>query len=435
MNFYWYLDIAENSFDTGQADPDTSPVMSSVPLPASFTVGPIEFSPDQNMSVQLFIEKIQNAFDASYQNGRSPRPYNIVARVRPVTSTDTAALEAKARKELAVEYRIYNEDNIGFTILFRSGEHGSAGGLSASQILLNGPPVAEITIENDPNIRAIETPYCRLSSTITDKPPVPPDLVFVPYVGVNNQVMILFNSNAGEKKEIPIVLRDNDVTFIIEEYFSQHKIELTPTDLAALSVGQSSLEKLEYRNDDPVRKYELFRVDQKPESYASFKGATRTSNPIQVELGPDKFSTAPAFVDTISPNRKYWYCARSIDVHNNISNPTYIFEIEMVDNKGQMFLLSKIFNFEPKKYDYTKIGKRFLAVRPRATQTFYDPLASNPGTVGINEQPDPNILGTTEVRQASSVWGKRFKIRVTSKKTGRKIDLNLTFKNDGVVIP
>ena len=433
MNFYWYLDIAENSFDIGQADPDTSPVLSATPLPETFTVGPIEFGPDENLNVMAFIERIQDAFEESYESGLAPRLYHIMARVVPVSADDAST--AIANKELAIEYKIYNEDEVRFSLLFRSGEHGSSGGLTASQILLDGPPVAEVTIENDPNIRAMETPYCTLTSTITDKPPISPDILFVPYVGVNNRVMVMFNSNAGTKKETPIILRDNDVTFVLEEYFSQHKIELTAEDIAGLSLGTSQVEKIEYRNDDPIRKYELFRIRTRPTSYADFKGANLTPEPIQAQLGPDKFSTAVAFVDSIIPNQKYWYCARSIDIHDNISNPTYIFEIEMVDNRGQMFLKSTVFNFKPKGYNYSKVGKRFLAIEPRATQTFYDPSVTNPGIVGINEAPDPNILGTQEVRSNSSTWGKRFKIRVTSKKTGRKIDLNVTFKNDGVVIP
>tara|TARA_R100000008_G_scaffold84354_1_gene71545 strand:- start:4191 stop:5498 length:1308 start_codon:yes stop_codon:yes gene_type:complete len=435
MNFYWYLDVAENSFDTGQADPDTTPVLTTTPLPASFTIGPIEFAPDENINVMAFIRRIQDAFDSAYESGTAPRLYHIVARVRPIVSNDPLVAQARALKELAIEYKIYNDDDIRFSILFRSGEHGSAGGLAASQILIDGPPVAEVAVENDPNVRAIETPYCQLTSTITDKPPIPPDILFVPYVGVNNKVMIMFNSNAGEKSETPIILRDNDVTFVVEEYFSQHRMALTAEDIASLSLGTGQVEKLQYRNDDPIRKYELFRVNTKPTSYADFKGSHLTAAPIQAELGPDKFSTAVAFVDTVVPNQKYWYCARSLDVHNNISNPTYIFEVEMVDNRGQMFLKTRVFNFEPKKYAYNKSGRRFLAIAPRATQTFYDPSVSSPGTVGINEEPDPNILGTEQVKTNSSVWGKRFKIRVTSKKTGRKIDLNVTFKNDGVVIP
>jgi len=338
---------------------------------------------------------------------------------------------AKQSRELAVEYRIFNSDNVGFALQFRSGEHGSTGGL---QLAPEGIPAAEVTVLNTPNIVALTTPYCSLEAAITDKPPLPPDIVFVPYVGINNKVLILFNSNAGEKKERPIVLRDSDTSFILDEYFAQHHIQVTAADVSQLGPG-SNLQKLQYRNDDPIRQYELFRVDRKPTGYGSFKNFNRTDFPIEAQLGPDKFSTAVAYVDTIAPNKKYWYCARSIDIHSNISNPTYIFELEMIDDRGQMFMRQKIFTFQPQKLNYKKTGRRFLAIEPTFAQRSYDSAAEQPGPVSINEAPASNILGTQEIRQVSSVWGKNFKVRVTSKKTGRKIDLNVTFKNTGVVIP
>ena len=450
MSFFWYIDIAESSYATEIPDPDLIPPTNNTGAPGTFSVGPLEFTAGQKLSVYDLVQKIQAAFDNALAQGLTQTPYYIEARVRPIQMTDfatdasnqAAAVEqssmtrvasAREDKELVIEYKIFNEENVSFTMLFRSGGHGSAGGLS--QVPGGGPPVAEVTVVNKPNIRAITTPYCTLTSTITDKPPVPPDITFVPYVGVNNKVLVLFNSNAGEREETPIILRNTDVSFILEEYFSQHQIQITADDLTGTSFqeGIASKKKLTYRNDDPIRQYELFRIDEKPTGYDSFRGFNLTNSPIQAQLGPDKFSTAVAFVDTIQPNQTYWYCARSIDIHQNISNPTYIFEVEMVDNRGQLFLRQKVFMFDPSSYKYTQTGRRFLAIRPRLAQTIFDPEAASPTTVALTETPDSDILGSAEV--TDRVWNKKFKVRLTSKKTGRKIDLNLTFKNTGVVIP
>jgi hypothetical protein len=446
MSFYWYIDIAETNNSTeALPDPDFVPPPNNTGGDGFFSVGPIELLEDQTLSVYDMVQKIQAAFDASLNNGITQTAYYIQARVRPISMVDFREgkekpgastrrqifRSARDGKELIVEYKIFNEENVSFSMLFRTGGHGSSGGLSAFP--QDGPPIAEITIVNKPNIRAIETPYCTISSTITDKPPTPPDIVFVPYVGVNNKVLVLFNSNAGEKEEYPIQLRDNDTSFILEEYFSQHQVEITESDILKFGSSAEPRKKLLYRNDDPIRKYELFRIDSKPTGYNSFRGFNLTDAPIEAQIGPDKFSTGVAFVDSLIPNRTYWYCARSIDIHNNISNPTYIFEIEMVDNRGQLFMRQKMFMFEPETYKYTKTGRRFLAVRPRLSQTVYSPETSSPTTIGLMETPDSDILGSADT--TDKVWNKRFKVRLTSKKTGRKIDLNLTFKNTGVVIP
>jgi len=403
----------------------------------------MEFTPGQKLSVYDLVQKMQTAFDTALAEGLTQTPYYIEARVRPIQLADlgqsreqsaiTRMHTAREGKELIIEYKIFNEENISFSMLFRSGEHGSAG--NQEMFPPSGPPTAEVTVVNKPNIRAIATPYCTLSSTITDKPPVPPDVVFVPYVGVNNKVLVLFNSNAGEREETPIILRNTDISFILEEYFSQHQIEISADDLTDTTIQThiKGQKKLTYRNDDPIRKYELFKIAEKPTGYNSFKGFNVTDAPIEAAIGPDKFSTAVAYVDTIQPNRTYWYCARSIDIHNNISNPTYIFELEMVDNRGQLFLRQKMFMFEPTINKYIKKGRRFLAIRPKLSQTVFDPAVSSPTTVGIDEIPDSDILGSVDV--VDKVWNKKFKVRLTSKKTGRKIDLNLTFKNTGVVIP
>jgi hypothetical protein len=347
----------------------------------TFSVGPIELTDDETLSVLALVKKINKAFHEAFIEGTSPHQYFIEARLRPIAASSAAIMSqanvnkintATTNRELAVEYKIYNDDNVGFALQFRSGPHGAISGLQLSP---EGIPAASITVNNNPDVVAIATSYCSLDATITDKPPISPDVVFVPYVGVNNKVMVLFNSNAGEKKEYPILLRNTDIVFILEEYLAQHQIELRVDEVLQLKESGEQ-KKLQYRNDDPIRKYELF-----------------------------------------------------------ISNPTYIFEIEMVDNKGQMFMRQKIIAFKPQKLDYKKTGRRFLAIQPRFEQRTYDQAAEQPGLVSLNEAPTSNILGSADVRQVSSVWGKKFKVRVTSKKTGRKIDLNIAFKNTGVIIP
>tara|TARA_R110002020_G_scaffold189345_2_gene388292 strand:+ start:12240 stop:13565 length:1326 start_codon:yes stop_codon:yes gene_type:complete len=441
MSFYWFLDIQESSDVHTNVNTEVFPAPDTHSAGAStFSIGPIKFQKNEKTTVHELIGKIQEAFSTAYKSGVAPRLYQIEARIRRIALSDLAGYTgaqsvpieriktAREGKELHVEYRIFNEDAISFSILFRSGPHGSAGGLASFPT--EGPPVAEIIVDNKRHIEAMQVPYCSVNAMVTDKPPVPPDINFIPYVGVNNKIAIMFNSNAGSRIEKPIMLKDSDVRFLLEEYFAQHNISIEPTALT-----DEDLLPLEYKNDDPIRKYELFRVTKKPTGYADFRGHSVTTDPITAQLGPDKFSTAVNFIDTIRPNKKYWYCARSMDIHENISNPTHIFELEMVDNRGQMYLKTKIFSFDAPKPNFKRSGQRFIAITPATEQLSYVGGYTSPGTVGINSPPTDNILGTADRLESSSVWGKKFKVRLTSKKTGRKIDLNLTFKNTGVVIP
>ena len=133
--------------------------------------------------------------------------------------------------------------------------------------------------------------------------------------------------------------------------------------------------------------------------------------------------------DEIFPNRKYYYVFRSIDVHGNLSNPTYIYEIEIVDNNGQIFLKQDVIRYEAPKPDFVKPARRFVYIEPAFRQIIF-PEGTVTGPPSVDTPPLSSILGDTGV---DKVWGKTFKVRVKSKQTGRKVDLNLTFKNTGIV--
>ena len=273
---------------------------------------------------------------------------------------------------------------------------------------------------NSPSIKAVVVPYVSgdIESIILDKPPVPPEISFYPLKGINNKVQILLNSSTGRLESKPVTILPNDSQFFLDEYKSQ-------TGEQDITFNQMVTEekKIEFRSDDPVDAYELFKIDNLPASYASFSNGLIYIDP---ELGVGGYLS-----DTIEPNKKYYYCARAVDIHNNISNPSHIYEIEMVDNNGQIFLKQKVFTYELPTHQYSKSGRRLIYIEPSLQQK----VLARPdevGNPGVNSLPTSNILGSLDV---DTVWQKSFRVRVTSKKTGRKVDLNLTFKNSGILNP
>ena len=272
--------------------------------------------------------------------------------------------------------------------------------------------VASLPINHAPSLKAILVPYVIDGITITtqDKPPISPNLSFYPFKGINNRVKILLQSSTGIRTEKPIALLAEDRAFFEDEYLAQTGVEK----------AFAQITDLQFRSDDPVDLYQLFRLRTAPTSYEDFENFNVINPP---------YGRAGSATDTIQPNRKYYYCARAVDIHGNISNPTHVFEIEMVDNGGQIFLRQSIFMFESIQPQYTKSGRRFIYIEPSLQQLALEPNA-NIGTPNINNPPNSSILGADGV---DSVWNNTYKIRVTSKKTNRKLDLNVTFTNTGIV--
>jgi hypothetical protein len=288
-----------------------------------------------------------------------------------------------------------------------------------------GVSTTEQHIWNETNVKAIVVPHIiggLDAAPIIDKPPREPEISFYAYKGVNDKLLILLNAATGRTVQSPIEILEGDKQYFEEEYYSQNRTSLTFDEIKAQD------KKITFKSDDPVDRYQLFKLSTAPTSYKSFVNA------LLPEVDPD-FGVGGTIIDNIRPNTKYYYCARSIDVHENVSNPTYIFEIEMVDNNGQIFLKQNVFSFEKVGENFVKSGRRFIYIEPALQQTVVDQTGygSTLGNPSLTTAPGTGILGADGV--ADQVWGKGFKVRLTSKQTGRKLDLNINFTNTGMVKP
>ena len=289
--------------------------------------------------------------------------------------------------------------------------------------VVTSPSTGQVNVQytNELSIKAALLPYSYegIEVAVIDRPPVAPILSFYPIKGVDNKVKIRINPSTGDYMDKPVAILDSDRQFIEEEYYGQFGVELPYDEI------RQTEKKIRYRSDDLVDKYQLFRIVQRPTSYESFNGVNNYVN-INPAIG-----VAGSYQDTIIPNVKYYYCARAVDIHENMSNPTHIFEIEMFNNEGQVYLRQKTLTFEQDKPEVSKDGRRFIYVEPSFQQVALNTEMDMLTPDNVDVRPTDGLLGTAE----QSCWQETFKVRVTSKKTGRKIDLNLTFKNTGVDNP
>jgi hypothetical protein len=189
-------------------------------------------------------------------------------------------------------------------------------------------------------------------------------------------------------------------------------------------------DKIRFKSDDIASFFEVFRLNSKPTSYSSFENSRIANVATDYNLNTPVKASSASFIDTIAPNTKYYYTFRTIDFHGHISNPTDVYEIQMVDNDGAIYLQTNMLSI--KDFKENKIGKKVLKklfyIKPEILQTFVNEAMVE--KYGMTKADDiyglgsPNILGVAEM----PVWNKSFKLRFISKKTGKMFDLNLNLE-------
>jgi len=249
------------------------------------------------------------------------------------------------------------------------------------------------TVEIYPNIVMVEDMFYESPEIIiSDHPPAAPDANIVPYRGKSDKILILLNGMMDTYRADPIKILDTDTA----NFNWIKKAQISPDG------------KILFSSDDPVGRFQIFRTKNKPSSYTDFELYRTISG-----------ENVTHFEDTVVPNQKYYYTFRALDAHQNISNPTAVYEVEMIDDHGSVKPLIRVFNFEePDYFDAIKECQKYLMIRPNLKQLYYNPDKSNL---------DDHMFNETSDGDDSSVAKRRFKIRITSKNTGKKIDLNVSF--------
>jgi hypothetical protein len=281
---------------------------------------------------------------------------------------------------------------------------------SSQQGLRNG--LATFAVLQEPLIKLVEVPYFEFSTRkIVDSFPLPPEIDFIPFKDVATEVAFNLTNQTGLKIEKPIALEDTDLEIFDRAFKNKPDLK----------------DKIFYQADDVSSFFEIFRITKHPKEYSEFKNNKIAKISTALSDTPNVFTSGGTFFDKIKTNKKYYYIFRTIDVHGNISNPSNVYELEMIQNSGVLY---PIWRAVPLKEVVvkrkTKNVKKFLRITTAFPQQLLNMEASN---ITLNESPVAKRdlqLGIAD----ESVWNRKLKIRLTSKETGKKIDLNLKFIYD-----
>lgn len=263
-----------------------------------------------------------------------------------------------------------------------------------------------IIVESKPSIKIVEFDLFEKSVLLSDNPPIAPEVLIVPLRNISDRIKILMNSGIGRHTAEPITLSPDEAAKIEKYKIAQ--------DLP------SQANEIRYETDDTLRKFCVYRTDKKPTNYMDFLVYGE-------EMNVSTKGTSASIEDRIEPNKKYYYFVRAEDYHGNKSFPSTVYEVTIVSDSGSVYSMIKAYEFEQPITKQPSIGvKRFINVKPSRENLFVNNeiMGTFDSDIGGPMPGDTVVLGINE----NSMWNKKFKIRLTSKSTGKKVDFNFLMK-------
>ena len=242
------------------------------------------------------------------------------------------------------------------------------------------------------------------------QPPHPrPQVQFKNIKNEKNKIRIMMNLSSNEYKSN----RYLGISETEEDEFSQNYSLYDP----------NSLRDSIYQYETETGKFQIFKMDRQPISYYDI-GTNATSF-----IAESEQSTLMFFTDSIKPFKEYYYMIRSYNSYGYYSNPSPIYKVEMTKDANDTFLHVETVGFfqsDQNSYMLEKTMAKLLQVVPSSYQTI---LSEEEGFEGYNSVNDEGKLPNLGIVN-ETIWDSntKFKLRLVSRKTGKKIDINLNFK-------
>jgi len=281
------------------------------------------------------------------------------------------------------------------------------------------PYMANFMVTAQPSLKIIEIPIENKTFKISDHPPN------------------LINA-------VPGYARDNSNKIMFElqyEVFNPRKYPITITNKDAIDrVSYVSGKDVTFFNDvkeETISRLdfvEVYRLENMPRYFSDFKDNLIDTVDFKIKDSKSSYTTC-MYSDIIKSNTKYYYLFRAVNENSVSGYINNILQVELVNDGGYKYPIFKTLydtDIEEMREEDTagktvKEVKNLIELVPAHSQTLIDDSRVSYEKT-VKNQFENVVIGQSE---EGSIWGKTFKLRLTSKKTGKKIDLNITY-NDPV---
>ena len=174
-----------------------------------------------------------------------------------------------------------------------------------------------------------------------------------------------------------------------------------------------------------IRYFQVFRTESKPSSYRDFDDKLHHVIDLRIENTNHTYSSEN-FYDKIKTNKKYYYLFRAVTEQQTVGHVSEVYVAELVDDGGYKYaVFNTLYEDDLTEDLYINPSKKFkklLHIEPNLSQ-----IALNTENIDFNQDAHSQLsklkIGTAE----DLIWDRTFKLRLTSKKTNKKVDLNITY--------
>jgi hypothetical protein len=264
-------------------------------------------------------------------------------------------------------------------------------------------PHAIIEVTNEPSIVIVPFDIFTKNINVVQMPPVYPQVSFKTKNDSGKSISIYLSPTKTEMRE--------PFTMVTREDREQLRA------LSRLPNARDLAGNFRFKTYGDQGLYEVFRLDMPPRSYTDFKDAKigEISMP---------FNTMDAiFKDMVVPNKKYYYMFRSINQKGMVSNPTMVFETTLLIDADESKIVTDTYHFPKPRDKESALGfRKLLRITPAVEHILFD--ESQPALFEKT-----SLVGTLDNLKLGiadkAVWGRKFKIRIKSKTSGKMIDIIL----------
>ena len=272
------------------------------------------------------------------------------------------------------------------------------------------PQLADFHLYVEPCIELVEIPFFQKTLKVVDNPCNSINVSPFHFIDNSNRIGFQINQESFIKRPYPELITSQDLSNKLD-YLKSKELEM-----------YNLVEKV---SQSPARYVEVYRISKKPNSFADFKDSLVATIDLRINKEAYNFSNK-IISDQVNANKVYYYVFRFVNENGNHGPLSQIIQCELVNDGGYSYALFDTVDssdFNPNKVTAkTASFKKLMQIDPNLAQMYFDDSAVE------YEDFAPNQIDNLEVGIANQkIWDKKFKIRLTSKKTSKKLDLNLSY--------